>query len=251
MGRKKHLVIGDSHSKPGVSNERYTWLGRMIADQRPDIIIDIGDFYDMESLCSWDKGKSMFHGRAYKKDIEHGLDAQDRIEEEIKKVKGYKPRKVRCLGNHENRILRALEDQPELEGTLTTNHFKSREYGWEEHKYLEPVNINGIAYCHSFASGIMGRPISGENPASSLLNKKKMSCVIGHNHVLDFATRNNAMGKRMSAVSSGCYFEHGEGYAGPQVNRMWDKGIVILNDVDSGSFDFEWWSMRRIKSKYK
>jgi len=250
LGRKKHLVIGDSHSKPGISNARYTWLGRMIAAEKPDVIIDIGDFYDMESLCGWDKGKRAFQGREYKKDIEHGLDAQDRIEAELKKVKGYKPKKIRCLGNHENRISRVVEDQAEFYGTLTRSHFQSEEYGWEEHDYLEPVKVDGIAYCHSFASGIMGRPISGENPAASLLNKKKMSCIIGHNHVLDFATRNDAMGKKMSAVSVGCFFEHDEAYAGPQVNRMWDRGIVILNDVQAGEFDFEWWSMRRIKGKY-
>ena len=27
-----HLVIGDSHSEPEVTNQRYDWLGRMIVD---------------------------------------------------------------------------------------------------------------------------------------------------------------------------------------------------------------------------
>ena len=96
----------------------------------------------------------------------------------------------------------------------------------------------------------MGRPIGGENPAASALTKKKMSCVFGHNHVLDFATRNDATGRRMSAVSAGCFFEHGESYAGPQVNRMWDRGIVVLREVYRGEFDFEWVSMSAIKKRY-
>lgn len=250
MPRKIHLVIGDSHAKPGVSNARYTMLGKLIADIRPDVVIDIGDWWDMESLSSYDKGKKSFEGRRYKKDIEAGIDAMDRVGNEISKCPVYSPRLVRTLGNHEDRNKRVASLNPELDGLISDADFKSADYGWNERPFLEPYVIDGIAYCHYFASGIMGRPISGENPAASTLTRKKMSCVFGHNHVLDFATRNDATGRRMSAVSAGCFFEHSESYAGPQVNRMWDRGLVVLREVQRGEFDFEWISMAAVKKRY-
>ena len=54
---RRHLVIPDSHAMPTHNNDRYEWLGKFIFDIRPDVVIDIGDSADMESLCSWDKDK--------------------------------------------------------------------------------------------------------------------------------------------------------------------------------------------------
>ena len=47
MVGRTHLVIGDSHAKPGINNDRYTWAGRLAVDLKPDVIIDIGDWADM------------------------------------------------------------------------------------------------------------------------------------------------------------------------------------------------------------
>lgn len=248
--RKTHLVIGDSHAKPGVNNNRFIWAGRLAVDIRADVIIDIGDWWDMESLSSYDKGKKSFEGRRYKADIDAGIDAMDKLCGEIAKENGYNPKLIRTKGNHEERILKAVNNSPELEGVIGHHDLKSDEYGFKEYEYMIPVVTDGIAACHIYASGIMGRPISGENPAASVLAKKAMSCVFGHSHVLDFATRNNAMGKRMSAVNVGCFFEHDESYAGRQVNRMWDRGLTVLNEVQAGEFDFQWISMAAIKKRY-
>ncbi len=76
---KTHLVIPDSHAKPDVPNDRFELLGEFILDLKPDVIVNIGDGADMESLCSYDKGKKSFEGRRYKKDIEAHLDAQQKM----------------------------------------------------------------------------------------------------------------------------------------------------------------------------
>ena len=72
----KHLVIGDSHAKPGISNRRFEWLGKLILDEKPDVIIDIGDFEDMPSLSSYDVGKKSYEGRRYIKDLESAWEAR-------------------------------------------------------------------------------------------------------------------------------------------------------------------------------
>ena len=53
----KHMVIPDTQCKPGVPMEHLTWAGQYAVEQKPDVIIHIGDHWDMPSLSSYDKGK--------------------------------------------------------------------------------------------------------------------------------------------------------------------------------------------------
>lgn len=59
---KTILVIPDAHASPKHNNSRFDILGKFILDRQPDIIVNIGDFADMEALCSYDKGKASFEG---------------------------------------------------------------------------------------------------------------------------------------------------------------------------------------------
>lgn len=228
MGRV-HLVIGDAHAKPGVDNERFEWLGKFALDRRPDVIVDIGDWHDMPSLSSYDKGRKSFEGRRYTQDITAGLDARRRFEVPIEAYnitqrrngkRQYRPEKHSTLGNHEYRIVRATECSPELFGTLTLDALGHAEYGWKKHDYTEVVSIDGINYSHFFSSGVLGRPIGGEHPAASLLKKQFASCVAGHSHIRDFSERTTADHSRICGLVAGCFFEHWEDYAGP-ANHMW------------------------------
>ena len=102
------LVIGDPHAHPDYDNDRFTVLGKFIASEKPDVIVCIGDMADMPSLSSYDKGTKGFEGRRYKKDVAAVIDAQERLFAPIKKMRGYKPKLHMCLGNHEDRIDRAV-----------------------------------------------------------------------------------------------------------------------------------------------
>src|SRR5687768_6321108 len=75
MAGEKVLIIPDAHAHPQFDNTRFSWLGQLIADERPDTIVCLGDFADMPSLSGYDKGKKSFEGRRYKKDIDAARDA--------------------------------------------------------------------------------------------------------------------------------------------------------------------------------
>ena len=75
----RHLVIPDVQSKPGVTNEHLAWIGQYIADKRPDVIVQIGDFADLPSLSSYDVGKKSFEGRRYKSDLEASHVAMEKL----------------------------------------------------------------------------------------------------------------------------------------------------------------------------
>lgn len=251
------LVIPDAHAQPGVPNDRFTLLGKMICDIAPDVVVCIGDLFDMPSLSSYDVGKKGFEGRTYAADIEAGLDAQRRM---FSKVEAFnKSRRVPlridwhyCLGNHEQRIGRAIESDRKLEGLVSYDDLTNDgEFPWTVHDFLKPVMIGGVAFCHYFVSGVMGRPIGGVSPAASLLAKQSHSCVQGHVHTLDFAQKTRVDGRKLNAAVCGWYGDFEEEWAGPQVNALWESGILVMRDVVEGEFDMEWWNIGRIERRYR
>ena len=81
----KIAVISDCQVKGGVDLSYLSAIGNYIASKKPDVIVNIGDFYDFPSLSSYDKGKLSFEGRRLKEDIEVGNIGMDLLLAPIKK----------------------------------------------------------------------------------------------------------------------------------------------------------------------
>lgn len=250
------MVIPDTQVKPGTTLEHLHWAGQYAVDQKPDVIVFIGDHWDMHSLSSYDKGKRSFEGRRYTKDIEAGKQGMDAFlrglemyQEDQKKLKNkkmWKPRLIFTLGNHEDRISRAVNDDPKLEGLIGLDDLGLKERGFEVYPYLEVVEIEGVLFSHFFTSGIMGRPVSS---ARALLTKKMMSCVMGHVQDRDIAFGRKGNGQAVTGLFAGIFYQHYEDYLGKQGNRNW-AGIWILNEVHEGSFDELPVSIGFLRKKY-
>jgi hypothetical protein len=226
-------ILPDVQAKPGLDFKHLAHVGHYFAEKQPDVIVCLGDFADMPSLSSYDKGKRKFEGRRYKKDIDATKRAMDTFMDQIAAAPGYKPRLVLTLGNHENRINRAVDDQSELEGLLSTNDLKYADYGWEVHPFLEVVTISGVVFSHYLTSGVMGRPIG---TASALLSKRHQSAIVGHQQGLQMATAVRADGGMLTGIIAGSCYMHDEEYMGPQGNRHF-RGCLILHDVRNGEFE--------------
>lgn len=251
----RHMVIPDTQAKRGRGVEHMKWAGKYALEKRPDVIIHIGDNWDMPSLSVYDIGKKGFEGRKYIDDIKAGNAAIDAFLAPIKaynkrakknKQKQYKPRLVFTLGNHEQRIERAIESDRKLEGLISYADFNLVENGWEVVDYLKPIIIDGVAYCHFFTSGVMGRPVSS---ARLLLNKKHMSCVMGHVQDRDIAFQRRADGTQITGLFAGIFYPGEEGYLNAQTNGSW-SGIWMLHDVKDGSFDEMPISMKYLEKRY-
>jgi len=91
-----HMVIPDTQVKPHVNTDHFEWAANFANEKKPDVIVHIGDHWDMPSLSSYDKGKLSFEGRRYVDDIKAGRVAMERFINHLT----YKPRLVFCLGNH-------------------------------------------------------------------------------------------------------------------------------------------------------
>lgn len=251
----KHFVLPDVQAKDGVDFAYLEKIGRYIVAKKPDTLICIGDFADMPSLSSYDVGKKSFEGKRYVKDIEASHEAMQALLQPLQdfnakarknKEKLYKPRMVLTLGNHENRINRAVENDSKLEGVLSIDDLGYELYGWEVYPFLEVVVIDGIAYSHYFTTGLMGRPVT---TASACLSKKHMSCIQGHQQGLQIATGYKADGGMLTSIIAGSCYEHNEDYLGPQGNKHW-RGFLMLHDVHDGEFDLMPVSLSYINKKY-
>jgi len=250
----KILVIGDTQCKPGISLDYLRFIGEYLVEKEPDVVVHLGDHWDMPSLSSYDIGKKSFEGRRYIDDVAAGnegmrvllqplKDKQEQQRRNAKKV--YKPRLVYLLGNHCQRVERAVENDSKLEGVIGYKDFSLSD--WEVHGFLEVVVIEGIAFSHYFTSGLMGRPCSS---AQALLAKKHQSCIAGHAQGLQFATTNRADGERLTACIIGSSYEHSEAYLGPQGNKHF-RGVLMLHEVTGGgNMDIMPVSMSYLRNKY-
>jgi hypothetical protein len=243
----KIAVIPDVQSKPGVSSKFLTNVGRYIAEKEPDVVICLGDFADMPSLSSYDKGKKAFEGRRYKNDIGAARGAMENlIDGFLTNPQWYsKVDRKMLIGNHEERILRAVNNQSELEGLISYADLPYED--WKVHNFLDVVSVGGCAFSHYFTSGPMGRPVG---TAQRLLTTKHMSCIAGHQQGRQIATAFKADGSPLTSIIAGSCYEHDEDYMGPQGNRYW-RGILMMHEVKNGSYDEMFVSLPFLKKRFK
>ena len=68
---KTAVVLTCAHADPEASNERFTWLGDLIEDIKPDYVVDLGDGADMRSLNSYDtRYPQAIVAQSYQQDID-------------------------------------------------------------------------------------------------------------------------------------------------------------------------------------
>jgi hypothetical protein len=160
---------------------------------------------------------------------------------------------VSFIGNHEHRITRAIDAQPELEGTISLKDIELERYSSTvvdyEGLYPGTLDVDGVCYSHFLVSGVMGRPIGGERHASALITKKLGSCTVGHTHIFDFHLRPRPDGTKAMSVVCPCAMDYDAEWAG-QSGKMWSKGLVIKRNVSQGMYDLEYCSMERLRKEY-
>jgi hypothetical protein len=142
-----------------------------------------------------------------------------------------------------------VDENPELYGSMSIKDLRYKKYGWREVSYKAIKVIDGIHYAHHLPSGIMGSAISGENIARSILNKHKVSATVGHNHLLDYAVSTLPNGKKLHALSGGCYLTHPEHFA-KDTQHMWWSGLIVKREVSNGNYNIETVNIKTVRRLY-
>lgn len=246
---RKHLVIPDCQLAPGVPLDFLEWIGKYIAHKQPDVVVHLGDFADMHSLSSYDRGKRSGENARYQDDIDVANEGLDLLH---RGMDGYEPElKVITLGNHEQRIERFVNDNPELYGALSYDDFDWTRRGWKVAPFLQPVDIDGILYAHFFPRAPNGRVTQsryGAPNAREQVRREHQSATAGHTPGLDVAVV-PAGNRLMRGVVAGSCYLHTEDYMGPQGNTYW-RGIIVKHQVVNGQYNIMEVDLDFLRRKY-
>lgn len=250
-----HLVISDAQIKPSTNVEFCSWFGKLIMDRRPDKVIVMGDWWDMPSLSKWDKGlKSV--GRNVSEDINAGITGMTVMFKpwwnHIKKMKAqkkkwYKPDLYFCMGNHEERIERFVNDNPILAGTLGYESLRLERMGFDVRGFLDPLKLDGIQYIHYVKNKNSDYPKAS---AKATIEQTFMSTIQGHKPGLDvYTVWSDRTGRNAWSIVNGSSYVEDESYRRGGGNDHW-RGVMFLDNVVDGDFDPEFISMEGLKRKY-
>lgn len=237
---RRHLIIPDVQAKPGMPIDHLDWAGQAIVEYHPDVIVCIGDFFDFASLNSHAQpGSRDLEGLRFKDDVDYGNAAFARLcapmEAEIKRTAKtkdpWKPLLIVTLGNHEERADRVSATDPKWQGTIGSDHCDFR--GWHVYPFLQPVEVDGVLYCHYFKSFNSKFAIGGS--PDNRLNRIGRTHTQGHQVGFLYGNRNYPDGSVRHSLTAGSFYLHQESYRGPQCNKHF-RGLVVKNQTRNGNY---------------
>lgn len=229
---RDHFILPDAQVRPGVNTDHLEAAGNYIEYHRPDVVVNLGDWWDMHSLSSYDRGTKKAEGNRYMEDIASGKEAMDRLIAPI----SYYPEMHFLIGNHEQRIERFVNATPELYGELSYDDFELEAHGWTVHDFLKIVTLDGLNYAHYFAAKGTGRAMGAQ--ASTMLKQLGFSFVAGHRQGLESASLHLNNGKVRRGLIGGSFYSHNEAYLGYQGNNHY-RGCIHLHEVSGGDYRLE------------
>lgn len=246
----KIVYFCDAHNQPGVSHDRFIWLAKFVNDQKPDILIDGGDFDDFQSLCSHERNET-YKGRL-KPSAQADLEASAKARELLSKTIKHGCRKLVTLGNHEYRLKVFEDNNPEMYGIPTNIYFDIlKSNGWEWYEYGEHVTIEGVNFTH-IPFNTIGKPVGGETACKQVADKSLQDVVFGHTHKLDiWNSPKFGHAKSTTAFNGGCFMplNYVPPYARDAKKEFW-YGCHVLMIADQKIKSIKSWHISELEMMY-
>lgn len=174
------VVPGDMHDDPSLPSDRFEWIGKYVAQSKPDFFVDIGDSISFESLCGHIPNET-FHGRlkgTYEQDLRSADEAYTRLYQHFPEH----TKRLKCRGNHEHRLFLYEDQNPEVMGMMQGEYRRLLEkHEITEAPFGEWVFIGAVGFVH-VPLNKMGKPYGGKNPCNQIVNDATFDIVFGHTH---------------------------------------------------------------------
>ena len=215
----RHLI----HDEPA----HWSWelFKEFLYDFKPDILVDGGDHVDFPYISSFNKDKLLLlEGKRLKKDF-------DLLNEELADLRQTCDRMLFLQGNHEERLERAVQKQPLLEGMVDLEanvDFKALDIEYYPLKQ-QPVKIDKLHFLHGTYTGV-------NHTKKQLIKYMGSSLIYGHVHAFQAYSvgvplRNDEWG----SWSVGCLCSKTpEWMKGP---AHWQNGFAVIYFDDNGNFN--------------
>lgn len=246
----KIVYFCDAHNQPGVSHDRFRWLAQFVNDQKPDILIDGGDFDDFQSLCSHERNET-YQGKlkpSVALDLETSAQARKVLSDLIK----HGCRKLITLGNHEYRLKSYENLNPEMYGIPTNIYYDIlKANGWEWFDYGAHVDIEGVSFTH-MPFTTLGKPVGGDNACKQIADKSLQDVVFGHTHKLDiWNSPKFGASKSVTAFNGGCFMP--DGYVPPyaqDARKEFYYGCHVIMIADKKIKSIKSWHISELEMMY-
>ena len=234
MAIKSIIILPDVHLTESIPKD-YLLVKAFIKDFKPDEIILLGDFMDIASLSAWDYDKKrIMEGRRFVKEVRRANNELDYLQKYSKKV-------IYLEGNHEDRVNRYLDKNPEMEGMIEIPEqlgLKERKINW--------IKMNGL-----YKKGTM---YFTHGMYTNLHNAKKhlqtLGCNVcyGHQHGTQTAMQNMKMQRPHMAYALGTLGDKAPSYMKNRpANWISQFGIFYWNTKTGG---FNLYPVNIIKNKF-
>lgn len=236
-----HLFVPDTQVRAGVNTDHIEALSNFILDKKPTKIILAGDWWDMPATSRWNSEKEQ-EGLRIIDDIGSGNRALARLMVPLKKYnanktkwkkKKYDPPIYFTIGNHENHLERLVSENPKLDGLVGYHLLDLGKWGIQTSPFLEPIEIDGIWYCHFFCNPNSGRGYSGM--METRLKNIGHSFTQGHLQGFQYGNRILPNGHWQYGLVAGSFYSHQETYK-IQSNHHW-RGVIMKHEVENGMYD--------------
>ena len=239
--RYRVLAIGDAHDSPSIPKDRFRWMGRHAQAMGADYVVQIGDFFTLDSLNTHIPNDTLMgkQKNAYSLDLES---AEQAMAEFDKGLSGHRPKMHVTMGNHERRAWFYEERNPEtqnlLVGPLTCI---VEQYRWTWSEYGEFFFLGGVGFVHA-ALNRLGKTYGGKNSEQTIANDAVFDMAIGHSHVgRSWRAPKIGPSQFVNVVNLGCALpqNHIEDYA-MHATTGWTWGVFDLliggGHIQSASF---------------
>lgn len=245
------LYFTDAHDRIEWDKRRFEWLGKFTAKRKPDMVICGGDVFDVDSLNKHVRNET--GDGKLKPAFEAELSSLAAAFEAFDK---YTPKDIKrhiTLGNHEQRIWRYENDNPEVCGMLSSAFLCLLEkYNWQVTRFKDYLNISGVEFTH-VPINAMGKELGGKTAAMRIATDSVADIVYGHTH-----NRHDASAPKLGpnnrhtrAYNGGCFMPNNArmDYAKASQNH-WEYGLTMITIFEGRIEATEWVSMAQLERDY-
>lgn len=223
----------DAHTYPGHDVAPVIAIARWFADEGVDVVVNIGDFADMSSLSSYDKGRLAMEGKRVAEDLEYTVEMVYTFESAMN---GHNPYRIITKGNHEDRLHRLEREDPQLFGAFGNDPWGYEGAGYHVYEYLDIIRINGVAFSHAFINPTSLNGSVQTGSADIRMKNVGFPHVAGHQHgPLIHGQRMLGDGSPLSTLILGCAHTESPSYWGKGKDVY--RGAAVLRNVRNGSYD--------------
>lgn len=240
----------DAHNQPGISPDRFIWLGNFVNELCPDVLIDGGDFDDMRSLCGHE-GNETYNGK-FKPSFMDDLSASKKARDLINKTIRVPVTKYHLLGNHEDRLWQFENRHPEVYGMMQHAYLEIQQNaGWDVRRYREYLTIGGVDFTHIPMNGL-NKPVGGAQCCINVARSSIKDVCFGHTHSYAYWEMSKmGPGRSVVAINGGCYMP--DGYVpdyskGSQKAMAYGCHAMIIEDGHITNHSFV--SMKEMAQRY-